>query len=268
MVDLRRPIPCCRATPAIISEPFCLVLLSLLFETFCLFAGEPMVTDFPESQRAANILQASLSTNAGPQLSTAGSVSRGGTNCASRISTNSMDVLDDKYRLAIGDRVSFRIEEDEEDSKMLTVADSGDLELPNIGRYPAVGRTCKELAQALKVELEKDYYYQATVIIAVDLMTKSRGKVYLVGAVRIPGPEDIPSDEVFSLSKAVLRAGGFTDYADKRNVKVTRKGSTPGSADKTFTVNLGEILEKGKLNSDPTLQPGDLIYIPERFIHF
>jgi protein involved in polysaccharide export with SLBB domain len=227
-----------------------------------------------------------LATNGGPQLNAAGSMTPGGTNSASpvstnsldaspggtnsvsRISTNSMDASDDQYRLAIGDRISFRIEEDEDDPRPLFVMDSGDLEVPYIGRYPAAGKTCKELAQALKVEFEKNYYYRATVIIAVDLMTKSRGQVYLVGAVRMPGPQDIPSDEVFSVSKAVLRAGGFTDYADKRDVKVTRKGGTPGAADQNFTVNVGEILEKGKIDTDLTLQAGDLIYIPERLVHF
>ena len=223
-----------------------------------------MFTYVPIPQPATNVLRANMTTNAGLQRS----ISQGGTNSAGRISTNSMDALDDTYRLAIGDRISFRIEEDEEDPRPLIVTDSGDLEVPYIGRYPAAGKTCKELAQALKVELEKNYYYQATVIIAVDLMTKSRGKVYLVGAVRGPGPQDIPSDEVFTVSKAVLRAGGFTDYADKHNVKVTHKGSTPGTADQTVTVDVGKILEKGKIGSDLTLQAGDLIYIPERLLHF
>ena len=141
-------------------------------------------------------------------------VTNGAVNSAAHIATNSMDALDDKYRLAIGDRISFRIEEDGDDPKPLTTMDSGDLEVPYIGRYPAVGKTCKELAQALKVEFEKEYYYHATVIIAVDAMTKSRGRVYLVGAVRAPGPQEIPSDEVFTVSKAVLRAGGFTSLSD------------------------------------------------------
>src|SRR5206468_5568681 len=83
--------------------------------------------------------------------------------------------LDEKHKLAIGDRLSFRIEEDQEDPKPLTVTDSGDLELPYLGRFPAENKTCKELAREIKAELEKEYYYQATVIIAVDSMTKSRG---------------------------------------------------------------------------------------------
>jgi protein involved in polysaccharide export with SLBB domain len=278
---VHKPTPPDRAVAKTHAGPLLLAALCLLFGSSCSFSGEPLFADVPApvsrasllsenpvSRAATNSLQAVLATNGGPQLHAAGNITQGGTNSASRISTNSMDALDDQYRLAIGDRLSFRIEEDEDDPKPLFVMDSGDLEVPYIGRYPAAGKTCKELAQALKVEFEKNYYYRATVIIAVDLMTKSRGKVYLVGAVRIPGPQDIPSDEVFSLSKAVLRAGGFTDYADKRDVKVTRKGGTPGAADQNFTVNVGEILEKGKIDSDLTLQAGDLIYIPERLVHF
>jgi protein involved in polysaccharide export with SLBB domain len=177
-----------------------------------------------------------------------------------------MDALDKDHSLAIGDRLSFRIVEDEEDPKPLVVTDSGDLECPYIGRYPAAGKSCRDLARALKTELEKEYYFQATVIIAVDVMAKSRGKVYLVGPVRAPGPIEVPSDEVFTLSKAILRAGGFTDFADKKNVRVTRKST--GGAEQVFKVNVAEILDKGKTETDMKLEAGDLIVIPERSIRF
>jgi len=227
-----------------------------------------MFTDFPLYQPATNVLQASMTNNAAPPPNVPAPIPQAGTNSATPISTNDMDALDDTYLLAIGDRISFRIEEDEDDPKALTITDSGALEIPYIGRYSAAGKTCKQLAQALKVELEKEYYYRATVMISVDSMTKSRGIVYLVGAVRMPGPQNIPSDEVFTVSKAVLRAGGFTDYADKHGVKVTRKGSAAGAADQTLTVDVGGILEKGKIGSDLTLQAGDLVFIPERLVHF
>ena len=182
--------------------------------------------------------------------------------------TNAANMLDDKYRLTIGDQLSFQIIEDEDDPVHLVVTDSGDLQVPYIGRYPAAGKTCKELAQDLKVELEKEYYKQATVIIAVDLKPESRGKIYLVGAIRSPGPEDISSDEQLTVSKAILRAGGFTDYADEKNVKVTRSTSAGPGGDKTFIVNVSQILENGKTKDDMPLQPGDLVFIPERMIRF
>ncbi len=282
--------------------PLLLAALCLLFGNSCSFSGEPLFTDAPAadsteslftknpvSRSATNSLPAATAANASPQLNASGSINslpaamptnassqsnsavvttQAGTNSASRVSTNNMDALDDKYLLAIGDRISFRIEEDEDDPRPLTVMDSGDLEVPYIGHFPAVGKTCKELAQALKVELEKAYYYRATVIISVDLMTKSRGKVYLVGPVRMPGPEDIPSDEVLTLSKAILRAGGFTDFADRHHVKITRQGGA-GEIDKeTLVVDVGEIFDKGKTENDVALKPGDLIYVPERLVHF
>ncbi len=181
-------------------------------------------------------------------------------------------VLDDNYKLTIGDSISFRILEDEEDPKSLVVKDSGDLEVPYIGRYAAVGRTCKELAAALKAELEKQYYKRATVIIAVDSMTrmagKSLGKVYLVGAVHQVGPQEMPGDETLTLSKAILRAGGFSDFADKRHVRVTRKQGPTEGDNKIYTVNVTDILEKGKTDHDLPLEQGDLIFVPDRVIRF
>lgn len=208
---------------------------------------------------------APASTPAGESAAAVG----GTTNAVAATETRplAMDALDDKHRLAVGDRVSFRIVEDEEEPKSLVVADSGEIEVPYIGRFWAAEKTCKELAKALKAELEKEYYYQATVLIGLDLMARSRGKVYLVGPVRAPGPQEIPSDEVLTLSKAILRAGGFLDTADRKNVRVTRK-KVPGPGEDISTVNLVDILEKGRTEGDMVLQTGDLIYIPERLIRF
>ena len=180
----------------------------------------------------------------------------------------SMDALDDTQRIGVGDRLSFRVIEDKEDSKLLVVADSGELEVPYLGRVKAADKTCKQLAREIKTALEKDLYYRASVIVAVDQLNKKRGNVYLVGQIRTPGPQDIPSDEVFTLSKALLRAGGFGDFADKKHVKLTRKAG-PGEGDnKIIVVDVAEILERGKTEKDLKLEPGDLIFVPSRLINF
>jgi polysaccharide export outer membrane protein len=179
--------------------------------------------------------------------------------------SGNFDTLDDKYRLVIGDQLSFQILEDEDDPVILPVTDSGEIQVPYLGRHPAKGKTCRELARGLKTELEKKYYYRATVVIAVNSKPRSRGKIYLVGAIRVPGPQEISSDETLTVSRAILRAGGFTEFAGDTKVKVTR-----GSADdkKVFTVDVSRILEKGDSEEDVPLQPGDLIYVPERMIRF
>jgi len=139
--------------------------------------------------------------------------------------TNSMAVLDDKKRLGANDYVSFRVVEDRDnESQHLRVNDNGELEVPYIGLVPASGRTCKELAHSVRSLLEREYYYHATVIIAVDRVSqKSRGKVYVYGSVKGQGPQEIPADEIYTVSKAIIRAGGFGDFADKKKIKLTRK---------------------------------------------
>lgn len=65
-------------------------------------------------------------------------------------------VVDDKHPLAPGDRVSFQITEDREPPKPLIVTDSGEVDIPYIGRVSVAGKTCKEVATLLKSQLEKE----------------------------------------------------------------------------------------------------------------
>jgi polysaccharide export outer membrane protein len=177
--------------------------------------------------------------------------------------TNSMAVLDDKKKLGSNDYVSFRVVEDRDnESQRLRVNDNGELEVPYVGLVLAQGRTCKELAYNIKSLLEKEYYYHATVILAVDRISeKSRGRIYVYGSVKGQGPQEIPADESYTVSKAVIRAGGFGDFANKRKVKVTRKNG------QDFTVDLKRIIEEGHTEEDMVLQPDDQIYIPQRLIN-
>jgi polysaccharide export outer membrane protein len=177
--------------------------------------------------------------------------------------TNSMAVLDDKKRLGPNDYISFRVVEDRDtESQRLRVNDNGELEVPYVGLVPAERKTCKELAYTIKSLLEKEYYYHATVILAVDRVSeKSRGKVYVYGSVKGQGPQEIPADETYTVSKAIIRAGGFGDFANKRKVKVTRKNG------KEFAVDLKRVIEEGHTDEDMVLQPDDQIYVPQRLIN-
>ena len=178
--------------------------------------------------------------------------------------TNSMSVLDDKKRLGPDDFVSFRVVEDRDnESQRLRVNDNGELEVPYIGLVPAQGKTCRELAYTIKSALEKEYYYHATVILAVDRVSdKSRGKVYVYGAVKGQGPQEIPPNEIYTVSKAVIRAGGFGDFADKRKVKITRKDG------QDMVVDLKRVIEQGHTEDDVVLRPDDQIYVPQRLVNF
>jgi len=129
-----------------------------------------------------------------------------------------MASLDDRQKLGTGDKVIYRVIEDQDEPKSLTVADSGDVDVPYFGLVAAMGKTCKQLASEVKELLEKQYYYRATVIIGLDQINRKRtlGKVYVVGQVRVNGPQEIPDDETYTVSKAILKAGGSATLPTRR----------------------------------------------------
>lgn len=180
----------------------------------------------------------------------------------------SVTLLDDRQPLARGDRVSFRILEDREDPVSLVVSDAGELEVPYVGRLEASGKTCRRLAAEITPLLEQDYYRRATVVLAVEVLNRSRGKVYVMGEVRAAGPLDLPSDETLTLSKAILRAGGFTDFADRRKVRLTRRAAGVDEATEVRVVDARAILEQGQVERDVELRPGDFIFVAARAVRF
>ena len=183
------------------------------------------------------------------------------------VTYSSMDALDDRRKLSIGDRISYRVLEDRLPPVALVITDSGEVEVPLFGRTAAAGKTCRQLALSLKGPLEKTYFYKATVIIALnEATTRSPGRVYVTGMVGAQGPQDIPPDETFTLSKAIARAGGVAQFGNDRKIKIVRKNSA--GASETTVVDLDEIINKSRIDKDPLLQPDDLIVIPRKLINF
>ena len=181
--------------------------------------------------------------------------------------TNSMAVLDDTRPLSVGDRVSLRVVEDRKPPVETFVTDSGDMEVPLIGRVKASGKTCKSLAREIKTALDKEYFYNCNVIVGLDLASvKSRGKVYLSGPVKGQGAMELPPDENLTLSRAIMRAGGFNDFTNKKKVMLVRKDRN--GKEERFTVDVGSILEKGKTSADIVLQPEDVIIVPQRLFNY
>ncbi|NJK92445.1 MAG: hypothetical protein HC904_11795 [Blastochloris sp.] len=181
---------------------------------------------------------------------------------SSPVGLDPMSLLDNKTPLGLGDQINYRVVEDGDDTVKLNVMESGDINVPYFGRVKAIGKTCQQLAMEIKPLLEKNLYHRATVLISIDQTRKVRGKIYLSGALNQIGPMDIPMDETFTLSKAILRAGGFAQGADRSNVRVERKTGEKPEDKQTFTMDMFKVMEGGESNLDMELEPGDLVTAP------
>lgn len=176
-------------------------------------------------------------------------------------------VMDDKHVLEPGDVVSFQILEDQDPATNLVVTDSSELNVPYIGLVSVAGKTCRQLAPEVKVKLEKDYYYQATVIIGLTSVNKVRGQIYVWGQVRNQGAIDLLFKQNLTASEAILMAGGFSDFADKKNIKVIRSSGGTNAPKQTFQINMDDV-QNGKIENDVVLDPGDFIIVPARLVNF
>lgn len=200
-----------------------------------------------------------------PQSPTQNPPTRAGSAAVS--ATVSMDVLDSTRQLSRGDIVNLRVVEDRDPPVSLQITDSGDLEVPYVGRVRAEGKTPRQLAFDIKALLEQEYYHSATVIVGLDVEgQRSPGLIYVTGMVGSPGPMQLPANENLTVSKAILRAGGFGTFANQRKVKLTRT-QADGTTD-TQIVDVKKIIEKGRPDLDVEVLPNDLILVPERLINF
>ncbi len=174
--------------------------------------------------------------------------------------------------LSNGDTVSLQIVEDKEAEVEKRVSDTGDLDVPYIGRVHVAGKTCSDAAAHIKKLLEKDFdfYHHATVRLAINQFSKSSGSSPSVVAVakinvsgenqslRTPGMQEFPKTEKLTVSAAVLRAGP-TMFANQTAVKLTRK---KGDTTETIIVNVKKILKEGRLQDDIEVRDGDYIFVP------
>jgi polysaccharide biosynthesis/export protein len=185
---------------------------------------------------------------------------------------------DETYRLQPGDRLIFQVlagdrddpqllREDPDARTPLTVSDSGEIDVPYLGRLPAQGQTCRDLVEGIKAGLEQTFYYHATVILALDTVgSRDLGRVYISGQVVRQGPVQIPPGETLTVSKVILRAGGFANFANKRAVQVTRRNAD--GQEQRFELNMQDVLERGMLHRDMELKSDDFITVPARAFNF
>ena len=88
---------------------------------------------------------------------------------------------------------------------------------------------------------------------------KTEGRfINIMGEVRNPGNYDYRLG--LTVLNAILEAGGFTEYAAKNKVKVIKK---IGDEQKVVIAKLDDLIEKGKMEEDIILDPGDLIIVPQ-----
>lgn len=109
-----------------------------------------------------------------------------------------------------------------------------------------------------KADADLDLWPDDLVVVPASLRV-----AYVLGQVNHPGSFELPNTTKVTVSMAVANAGSYTKFASTGGVQVLRHG--PSGMVQTLQVNLDAILD-GRLDLDLEVQPGDVIWVPERGI--
>jgi polysaccharide export outer membrane protein len=124
------------------------------------------------------------------------------------------------YRLTAGDKLRIEVYKDSQLSQALQVRPDGKVTLPLVGDIAAAGRTSVELRDAISDSLKE---YITNPVVTVIVVEASPQVVYVTGEVNKPGALTLTGP--MSILQALAMAGGFTDFADKKDIQVLRKSS-------------------------------------------
>src|SRR5882672_3692627 len=166
----------------------------------------------------------------------------------------------EEYRIGADDRVQVTVWRNPELSITAPVRPDGRISVPLIGDVEAGGRTPGEVAESIKRLLAVYIREPSVAVIITELRSHEYlSRVRVTGAVRTA--RSVPYRQGMTVLDVVLEAGGVNDFASPNRTKLYRKFK-----DKTevFEIELGDILNKGRLETNLFLRPGDVITVPER----
>lgn len=157
------------------------------------------------------------------------------------------------YKIASDDTLDVLVWKQEQLSGKLRVGSDGNITLPLVGRVEAAGLTTDQL----QAELTKRFAtYVNDPQVTVRVSDPASRVVYILGEVTKPGMYPLMSGE--ALSQALATAGGPTEYANLRKIKIIRHS---GDKQEQMTVNYSAV-SSGDLSADVPLQRGDTVMVP------
>ncbi|MFN2375487.1 MAG: polysaccharide biosynthesis/export family protein [Candidatus Binatia bacterium] len=163
------------------------------------------------------------------------------------------------YRLQPGDRLDVFSQFHEQLSGEATVGPDGQLAIPSLGHFQAVGLTSDELATEI-TRRASITYREPQITVAVKEFTTYRA--YIGGEVKRPGYVVLKPG--MTTLRAVMERGGFAYTARLDSVLHIAWTAQGGYSAKRL--DMRRVLETGDTTQDLALGPNDVIFVPPTWI--
>lgn len=215
-------------------------------------AGAPAAKPVPKLSASATAINISTSSQAAAVAPPKKDVAPPVTAAAKSTVPAPRDSGATAYKLRGGDPVIIFLRGilPKDDQLQDIIDEAGYLNLPYIGAILAAGKTSSQLESEIqKTYLDKQIY--KTVSVNVVLPSQS---FFVRGEARTPGR--FPLITGMTVLQAISAAGGYTDYANPKDVTIIR-------GERVIRVNASDLERHPE--KDVSIEPGDVIVIPRSF---
>jgi polysaccharide export outer membrane protein len=163
-----------------------------------------------------------------------------------------------EYLIGPGDTLEVFVWRQPDLSVTVPVRPDGKISTPLVEDVVAVGKTPSQLAREIETVLS-EYIRTPEVNIIVQGFVGTFGEqIRVIG--QAAQPRAIPYRERMTLMDAIIEAGGLTEFAAGNRSKVVR---TVDGKSKEIRVRLDDLINKGKIEENIAMLPGDVIIIPQ-----
>jgi len=161
------------------------------------------------------------------------------------------------YQLGPEDVITVTVQRHPEFSGEFLIPPDGVIDLPVIGKMQASGKTIAEftdlVVKGLKARLRAPE-------VNVSLKTPRLQRIYVMGGVVKPGVYDLKPG--WRVLEVLTAAGGVVSKEGKMNaVVLVRKID---GKEQRQTCNIERFLKKADISQNPTVQPGDVVFVPTK----
>jgi len=164
------------------------------------------------------------------------------------------------YGIGPGDILNIFVWRNPEISITVPVRPDGKISTPLVEDMVAIGKTPSQLARDMEEVLAKYIKSPSVNVIVTDFQGTFTEQIRVVGqAVK---PMAIPFREGMTVLDVMIAVGGLGEFAAGNRAKLVRKVN---GRVVEYRVRLDDLLNKGKIEHNVEIKPGDVLIIPESF---
>ncbi|MFK8053039.1 MAG: XrtA/PEP-CTERM system exopolysaccharide export protein [Woeseiaceae bacterium] len=166
----------------------------------------------------------------------------------------------DSYVIGPGDGLQIFVWGHEDLTTGVNVRPDGNISTPLVEDLPAAGKTPTQLARLVEERLSEFVRTPQVTVIVQSFVGEYGRQVRVVG--QAAQPQSLAYRDGMTLLDLIISVGGLSEFAAGNRAKIVRKVS---GEEQVIRVRLDDLLNKGDLDQNVRIRPGDVLIIPESF---